>query len=46
MHAPGYKYDYDDEGLSSNASGAIYPTKENTFEVVSDGKNRKRMEIL
>ena len=36
-------YEYYDEGLSSNVSGKIYPTIQNTKDIIKDNVNRQNL---
>jgi hypothetical protein len=42
IHREGF--DYHDEGLSSNETGLIYPTRTNTRMIVNDSTNRKTLD--
>lgn len=39
-------YKYYQTGLQSNEHGRIYPTKNNTIEIINDNLNRLKMTVI
>lgn len=39
-------YKYYQTGLQSNEHGRIYPTKDNTIEIINDNLNRLKMTVI
>ena len=39
-------YEYWQVGLQSNEHGRIYPTKNNTIEIINDNLNRLKMTVI
>ena len=37
------KYEYNQSGLQSNQRGMVYPTKQNTMDIINDVSNRKTL---